>query len=103
MKRIMLVCSAGMSSSLLVCKMKLAAAKLGVQAEIQAVAEADCSNHADDADVLLLGPQVRFLFSKLKAAIAPKGIPVEVIDDFDYGTMNGEKVLRQALHLMGQS
>jgi PTS system cellobiose-specific IIB component len=30
-----------------------------------------------------------------------KEIPVEVINSIDYGLMNGEKVLAQALNLLG--
>ena len=101
MKKILLVCSAGMSTSLLVTKMNLAAAKQGVEADINAVAETELKNHSDKVDVVLLGPQVRFLLSKVKASLDPKGIPVEVINSIDYGTMNGENVLKRALELIG--
>ncbi|MCB2576015.1 PTS sugar transporter subunit IIB, partial [Listeria monocytogenes] len=60
MKTIMLVCSAGMSTSLLVTKMEKAAAEKGLEAKIFAVAEAEAANHLDEIDVFLLGPQVRF-------------------------------------------
>lgn len=99
MKRITLVCGAGMSTSLLVVKMDEACKKLGVEAKIIAVAEAELKNHIDDTDVLLLGPQVRFLLNKYKAAYEPKGIAVDVINSIDYGMMNGEKVLNYALSI----
>lgn len=101
MKKILLVCSAGMSTSLLVTKMNLAAEKQGVEAEINAVAEIEINKYSDSVDVVLLGPQVRFLLSKVKAALEPKGIPVEVINSIDYGTMNGENVLKRAIELIG--
>ncbi len=66
MKTIMLVCSAGMSTSLLVTKMEKAAAEQGLEAKIFAVAEAEAANHLDEIDVLLLGPQVRFLEGNMK-------------------------------------
>ncbi|VBB05160.1 phosphotransferase system eiib component type 2/3 [Lucifera butyrica] len=99
MKRIMLVCSSGMSTSLLVDKMNQAAAVMGVDAEINAAAEADFYKHVNQVDVLLLGPQVKFLLEKMKNMLEPKGIAVGVIDRIDYGTMNGENVLRHALNL----
>ncbi len=99
MKNIMLVCSAGMSTSLLVLKMNEAAAKLGYKVNIFAASEADSKNYTD-IDVILLGPQVRYLLSKMKEAMEPKGIPVAVIDSMNYGTMNGEAVLKQALDLI---
>lgn len=99
MKRITLVCGAGMSTSLLVKKMDSAAAKEGIKVKIIAVAEADLKHHIDETDILLLGPQVRFLLNKYKSAYEPKGIVVEVINSVDYGMMNGEKVLKHALSL----
>lgn len=100
MKSITLICSAGMSTSLLVTKMNAAAIKQGVVVKITAIAEAELKDYWDKTDVLLLGPQVRFLFNKIKAAGEEKGIPVEVINSIDYGLMNGEKVLAQALNLL---
>jgi cellobiose PTS system EIIB component len=100
MKRITLVCGAGMSTSLLVLKMEKAAAKAGIEAKIIAIAEADIRHHIDDTDLLLLGPQVRFLLNKYKKEYEPKGIIVEVINSMDYGMMNGEKVLNHALEVL---
>ncbi|QIB27841.1 PTS sugar transporter subunit IIB [Caloranaerobacter azorensis] len=99
MKKIMLVCSAGMSTSLMVEKMKEAAQNRNIEVEIFAVPEAEIKNH-NDVDVILLGPQVRFLLNKLKTMMEPKGIPVAVIDSIKYGTMNGDAVLEDALRLI---
>lgn len=98
MKKIMLVCCAGMSTSLLVKKMQDAAAKENLEAEIFAIGEADVKNH-EDVDVVLLGPQVRYLLGKMEKLMNPKGIPVSVIDSVLYGTMNGEAVLKQAIDM----
>ncbi|MCP9743062.1 cellobiose-specific phosphotransferase enzyme IIB component [Enterococcus faecalis] len=42
-----------------------------------------------------------FSFCKLHTKLQPKGIPLDVINMADYGMMNGEKVLDQAISLMG--
>lgn len=97
MKRITLVCAAGMSTSLMVSKMNLAALNLGESVKIQAVPESDFGKYADETDILLLGPQVSYTLDKMKAQYEPKGIKVAVINSLDYGTMNGEKVLKEAL------
>ena len=102
MKRIVLVCSAGMSTSLLVSKMQAAAKDQGVECSINAYGEAELKNHESEVDVLLLGPQVRFLFNKLKSKFDPQGVPVDVINTIDYGTMNGAKVLKHALDLLNK-
>lgn len=100
MKRIMLVCSSGMSTSLLVVRMQAAAKNRGIEVEVFAASEADAKNRFDEVDVLLLGPQVRYLLSKMQGLAAPKGVLVHVIDSADYGAMNGDKVLAQALRLL---
>ena len=46
------------------------------------------------------GPQVRFLENKMKGIAGDK--PVTVIDMVAYGSMNGEKVLDQALEILGK-
>ncbi|MDU5947283.1 MAG: PTS sugar transporter subunit IIB, partial [Paenibacillus macerans] len=50
-------------------------------------------------DVLLIGPQVGYLEGDFKAKYEPQGIKVSVINTMDYGMMNGEKVLANALAL----
>lgn len=101
-KTIMLVCSAGMSTSLLVTKMQKAAEDRGMDADIFAVSASDADNSIEskNVDVLLLGPQVRFMKSQFEKKLEPKGIPLDVINMSDYGMMNGEKVLDQAESLM---
>lgn len=108
-KTIMLVCSAGMSTSLLVTKMQKAAEAKGIDSDIFAVsASAVSASDADnnlankDVDVLLLGPQVRFMKADFEKCLEPKGIPLDVINMADYGMMNGEKVLDQAITLIGE-
>ncbi len=101
-KTIMLVCSAGMSTSLLVTKMQKAAEEQGIDAEIFAVATSDFEKNLEekDLDVVLLGPQVRFMKGQFEEKTAEKNIPLEVINMADYGMMNGANVLKQALTLI---
>ncbi len=99
MKKILLVCSAGMSTSLLVTKMEEEAKAQGVEAKIWAVAEASAAANWEDADVLLLGPQVRFIEGKIKEMVGGK-IPVAVIDMRAYGMMDGKTVFNTAMDLI---
>lgn len=101
-KTIMLVCSAGMSTSLLVTKMEKAATARDMEAEIFAVSASDADNNLDSKtiDVVLLGPQVRFMKAQFEKKLEGKDIPLEVINMQDYGMMNGEKVLERAIELM---
>ena len=51
-------------------------------------------------DVVLLGPQVRYLEAGSKNKLEGTNIPLAVIDMTAYGMMNGPKVLQQAIDLM---
>jgi PTS system cellobiose-specific IIB component len=98
MKTIMLVCAAGMSTSLLVTKMREAAKDQNIEADIfaNAASELDHVIENKNVDVVLLGPQVKFMKDQIAGKLEPKGIPVESIDMQHYGMMNGVKVLEQA-------
>lgn len=98
MKNIILMCSQGMSTSMMVQRMKEVAEKIGYECEISAYSVSDIDEVKKNADIILLGPQVRFQMKKLASKC--EGIPMAVIDQSDYGTMNGEKVLKQARKLM---
>ncbi len=99
-KKVMLVCAAGMSTSLLVSKMQKAAKEQGEDVDIFATAASDADNklESEQPDILMLGPQVSYMLSQFKEKVK---IPVEVINMQDYGLMNGEKVLNQALKEIG--
>ncbi len=99
MKNILLVCSAGMSTSLLVNKMQEAAKSKGIEVNINALPFSECGNVIDTVDIILLGPQVRFQKTEIKSLVNGR-IPVEVIDIRAYGTMNGKAVLESALQLI---
>jgi PTS system cellobiose-specific IIB component len=81
--------------------MQKEAEKRGVDAEIWAVAEANAAPELEKADCMLIGPQVRFLLTKMQALDPNK--PVQVIDMATYGMMDGSKVLDQALTLLGKN
>jgi PTS system cellobiose-specific IIB component len=96
MKDILLVCSAGMSTSLLVNKMKAAAKEKEIEININAMPISECASVIDKVDIVLLGPQVRFQKPQVDALVKGR-IPVEVIDMRLYGTMNGKAILEQVL------
>ncbi|MBM7543224.1 PTS sugar transporter subunit IIB [Amphibacillus cookii] len=102
MKTIMLVCSAGMSTSLMVSKMKDTAVQRNIDADIFAISasEFDDTLANKDVNVVLLGPQVKFMKKQLAPKLADKNVPIDAINMQHYGMMNGEKVLEQALQLL---
>lgn len=104
MKRIVLACSAGMSTSLVVSKMEKEAAARGLEYHIYAIPEQNLREELQDYGVdiiaVLLGPQVRFKLAENQKLTDSYQIPIAVIDPIAYGTLNGGKVLDQALSLV---
>lgn len=95
---IMLSCCAGMSTSMLVEKMKEAAASQGKDYTIWACPIESISRDIDKCDVILLGPQVRMEKSNVEKIA--KGKPVDVIKPMDYGRLNGAAVVAFAESLL---
>lgn len=98
-KRVYLFCSQGMSTSMLAQKMQKVADENKFPMEVEAhphgtIAEVVQSKHPD---VIMLGPQVKYLYDETVAKFSDSGIPVLMIASEDYGSMNGAKVLKQAL------
>lgn len=97
-KKILLVCAGGFSTSMLVEKMKEVANQKGLDVLIHASGEGSFEQKLP-VDVILLGPQM----GHMQKSIAEKvdlGVPVRIIGMMDYGMMNGEKVLNDALDLI---
>ncbi|MEF9920730.1 MAG: PTS sugar transporter subunit IIB [Erysipelotrichaceae bacterium] len=86
MKRIMLVCNAGMSTGILAKKIQEAS---NGEYEVFAFGEAEYLDHLENTDLILVGPQIRHLLPNIRKAVA---IPVEVIAPVKYGLMDGKGV-----------
>lgn len=70
MKKIALLCAAGMSTSVLVQKMRDAAAEASFECEIDAYPVASAEEVGETADCLLLGPQVRYELDNVRAKVS---------------------------------
>ena len=102
-KRILLVCSAGMSTSLLVQKMKKVAESQGKKYEIWATPVDDIVDDDKEFDCVLIAPQVSGKIEDVKESVAEFGddIPMAVIEKNDYGKMNAEAVIALAEKILG--
>ncbi|HIG8795705.1 TPA: PTS sugar transporter subunit IIB [Raoultella terrigena] len=100
MKKIMLCCSAGMSTSLLMKKMIDEAEKRSLAVEIRAFGVAEFAEQVAHYQVVLLGPQVKYMQKDLQKQADRYGILVEPINMMDYGMQKGGAVLDFALALI---
>ena len=99
MRKIVLLCASGMSTSMLVKKMQAAAEEMNYECDISAFPTSEAKTKASDADLILLGPQVRFSLNKIKEQCP--GTQVEAIDMRSYGRMDGKGVIEFAKQKLG--
>lgn len=95
MLKILMICTSGISTNLLIGKMEEAAKQKKINAYIWASAESNMKTQISQADIVLLGPQSRLLKSKVKEIA--NDIPVIAIDLMAYSTMNGAAVFDQVM------
>lgn len=100
MKKILLVCSAGMSTSMLMNVMRKYAAEINYDCSVDAKPVGTVETTGKDADIILLGPQIRFNLSKVQKMFPDK--PVEAIDPALYGAMNGEAIINHIKEVIGE-
>ena len=102
MKKVYLFCSAGMSTSMLASNMQDVANQHNLPIKVAAFPHNKLEEiiSEDRPDCILLGPQVKYMYEETVEQFGRQGIPIAVIDQGDYGMMNGEKVLKSAIRLI---
>lgn len=98
-KKVYLFCSQGMSTSLLAKKMQTVADAHNMPVEVAAYPHGTLQQVVDEKhpDVIMLGPQVKYLYEDTVRDFGADGTPVVLIGSEEYGMMDGEKVLKEAL------
>lgn len=105
MKKVYLFCSAGMSTSMLASNMQDVANQHNLPIKVAAFPHNKLEEiiSEDRPDCILLGPQVKYMYEETVEQFGSQGIPIAVIDQGDYGMMNGEKVLKSAIRLIKEN
>lgn len=100
MKKILLCCAAGMSTSMVVQRMEKAAKEKNIAVEIDAVGLEEFSEQISGCDCCLLGPQIKYKLADFAPLAGKLNKPIAVINMMDYGMMNGEKILAEAIAMI---
>ena len=100
MVRVLIVCSWGMSTSLLVDSLLAAATAAHYELEVEALSAGEYAAQVDECDVVLIAPQIRHLRKSIEKLAFSSGKPVAMIEPFYYATMNGQAVLEQVMLLV---
>lgn len=91
----MLICNAGMSTGILAKKIQAASENT---VEVSAYSESEYKDYLEDIDLVLIGPQIRFLLPQIEAAV---DVPVQSISPVKYGMMDGKGVYEDIKKLIG--
>lgn len=98
MINITLICSSGMSTSMLMDNMKEEVKKLNLDVTIKAISEQDFKDYYLFTDIALIAPQIAFKHKKIIEKYKGNYIAT-LIDSLDYGMMDGKSILLKALKL----
>lgn len=99
-KNILIVCGGGASSGFLAQSIRKAAKKRGISLDIKARSESEVDDYINDIDVLLFGPHLKYMEEDLKNTGKAHNVPVAMIDQSIYGSIDGDKCLNLILELM---
>ncbi|MDO4262354.1 MAG: hypothetical protein Q4C82_09765 [Eubacteriales bacterium] len=94
--KIVLVCYSGSSASILRDRMLAWARANLIEADVIVSSLAGLDDDREDADIVLVGPQVRCALANIRERV-PARIPVVAVDTRDYGMAKGDRVMQEAL------
>ena len=89
--KVLLICAAGMSTSILMKKMEQYASDQGFELAIKAVGVMEYQDYVNDYDVVLLGPQVSYKLDSVKSTVTK---PVASIPAMEYAIGDCKKIFQ---------
>lgn len=95
MKNVLLICGTGASSGFMAKNIRKAAKAKGKDVNVKARSDSELDEYIEEIDLLLVGPHLKYMMSDLVAVTAPHNVPVELIKEEAYGSLDGDAVLEQ--------
>lgn len=100
--KVLLVCSGGMSSAIIVKAVEKEAAKSGLDLTVKSVGSGEFAEEIKNGwDVALVAPQVRHRLAFFQEAAAGRNIPVAVVPPQGYSPLGGAVLLAEIRKLLG--
>ena len=103
--QVLIICAAGMSSSLLIDAIEKAGSEAGYSLNVityHSIGSAYWNFEKHSVDFVLVAPQIRFLRRGIEKLASPHGIPVVVIEPTSYGMADGESLLQQIMNAINE-
>jgi PTS system cellobiose-specific IIB component len=88
-----------MSTGILIEKMIRDGKEIGLELDVDALPFDRLGDRINSTDILLLGPQVRYLLKKFQGEYGSKIPVISVMNMSDYGLQNTKKILNDAMAL----
>lgn len=98
--KILLCCGAGMSSGFLASNARKVAKKKKLAVSVEARSASEANELLSSIDVLLIGPHYAKELDKFKEMCNAYGVPVALIPQDIYGSLDGERLIELANSLM---
>lgn len=99
--KVLFVCSAGMSSTIVVNALKKEAQKNNIEMDVLAVGTEQFEEEVKNGyDVAMVAPQVRHRFDRLKEYAQEANVACDIILPQAYSPLGGAKLLKQVMGLV---
>ncbi|MDU5109376.1 MAG: PTS sugar transporter subunit IIB [Clostridium sp.] len=95
--KILLCCGAGMSSGFLAQRTRGVAKKRNISVNIEARSASDIASYMNSIDILMVGPHYENEKASFEEMARPYNVPVVIIPQTIYATLNGEALLDLAI------
>lgn len=102
MINVLISCSGGFSSSLVISKFREAAKMKGIEVNAWAINAGDLDANINKANIVLVAPQIQYLYSTFKEKCDKVGIPCVMVSQMDYGRCNGEHILETVIDALNK-
>ncbi|WP_107996377.1 PTS sugar transporter subunit IIB [Trichococcus paludicola] len=103
-KTALLICTAGITTGLLVKNVQNAADERGLDIHVYSAPAiiAEQAIQSQSIDALMIGPQSKYEIARLKDFLTYKAVPYKLISKENYEILDGEAVLDEIIALIGE-
>ena len=103
-KTALLICTAGITTGLLVKNVQNAADERGLDIHVYSAPAiiAEQAIQSQSIDALMIGPQSKYEVARLKDFLTYKAVPYKLISRENYEILDGEAVLEEIIALIGE-
>ena len=95
MKHVLLICGTGASSGFMAKNIRKAAKENGKEVDVKARSDSELDEYIEEIDLLLVGPHLKYMLEDLEKEAEPYKVPVAIIYEEAYGSLDGAAVLKQ--------